>query len=212
MSEEQKDTKIIGKTDKSAILITDTSIKILKAAGGNILNPLGVVTLIPGVQLELGRQMDEFAKCLKMVRKPLALQKIAENNGQCTWHVIRLGTGKVPEAKVCTINTIHGIIAAVSFNQSLVYNATYRKYQPLSVVHQLKVGKAGSAGQLSRAVSVVAVITGQSASDFKITESNKSIIVYTAIKELSSQYRFTFLKDEKDYFNLLSIGFLARKA
>ena len=204
--------KVVGQTDKSVIIVTDKGLKILRMGGSKSVNALGVVTLIPGVQLELGRGMEEFTKCLRLIRKPLAIQKIAENDGNGTWHIIRLSTGNVPEARICTINTINEIIAAVSFNQSLVFNTTYRRYQQLSTMHQLAIGEAGKVGQLSQAVIAIAAITGEEASNFKIVESAKSIIVYTTIRGLVNQYKYTFLRDQRNYYSLLSVAFMANKS
>lgn len=209
-----KEHKIFGKTDKSAILVNEKSMFIARKGTKGWqygVNPLGVVTILPGVQIELGRTMTELIQCLKEVRKPIGLHKIADIGSQANWNIIRIPTGKVPEAVVCKITTIQDIIVSVSFNKSLVKNAEYRRYQPLSAMHQLTAGKVGDIALWSSAVSAVATMTGEKKSNLIIKANDKTLMVRTAIRELENQYRYTFTKDSEDVFNLLSISFLAKK-
>lgn len=210
MSEEKPSYTVIGKTDKSSIHVSDKGLKI--DMSNKSLNPLGVITIIPGIQIELGRNIEEFIQCLKLIRQPLAIHKIADNKGQATWRILRLATGKVHEVIICTISTIKNVIASVSFNQELAYDLKYRKYQRLSAMHQLTAGRAGTIGLLSKAVIGISAITGEEASNFGIISNDKTIVVKSTLKKLENQYKFTFVCDKKGYFNLLSVGFMPKKS
>lgn len=197
---------IIGDNGTSKIKVTETSIRVITNDVG--ICPLGVITIVPTIQVQLGRNITEFLHCLKMVRKPIATQKIPSKGPQATYKVIRLSTGKVPSVPICTISTINDIIMAVTFNQELNYNTVYARYESISIIHKLTAGKVTEAGSLSRAVEAVSVITGKPSSTFKIKQFSRNIVVYTTIQGLKYQYKYTFSRDSRDYYNLLSVGFM----
>ena len=190
----------------SSVIIGSNAIRI--NTDENRINPLGVVTIMPKVQLELGMEIKQFIECLRMTRIPLMLQRATRNRKSEQWQIIRIPTGNVPEAIVCTLNITEGIIDKVSFNQDLLYNKEYRKYQRLSAIHQLTAGKVDDSGNLSRAVSAVSTLTGINPDRFKIKASHRTIVVYSNTKGEKRKYRYTFIKDSRNSFNLLSIGFV----
>lgn len=201
--------RFIGDNGASKILLTESSIRIISK--DRALSPLGVVTIIPTIQVQLGRKMTEFMECLKLIRKPLATQKIMSKGHQATYKIIRLSTGKVPSVALCTISTIDDTIMSVTFNQELNYNENYTRYEKLSVIHKLTAGKADEPGLLSKAVEAVSIITGKSPLFFKIKQFGNNIAVHTEIKGAKYQYKYTFSKDSRDYYNLLSVGFMLSK-
>ena len=198
--------KLVSQTEKSKMVISESGIRII--TGDQAPCPLGVVTIIPGVQLELGRSIAEFIDCLKRIRKPLATQVIGNPSTQAKYRILRLCTGNVPGGVVCSIATVQGKIVSVTFNQDLAYDKNFLKYQGLSIIHRLTAGKDGDNQLLANSVKAVATITGKSASNFRIKEVKTSIIVYTDMKETKNVYRYTFSKDKMGYYNLLSVGFM----
>lgn len=206
------DYKIVGENQHSSIFFTDESMLILRKKGNKSFNPIGVITIIPGIQLELGRRFDEFAKCLKEIRKPLGIQRISQNKEQSTYYIIRFATGKVPEARVCSITVLNGIIASVSFDPDLPNNKEYIRYQKLSMMHQIVAGREDTMSIMSKAISAIALITGEKISEFKMKSTSHSIVVYTDSPHFTYQYAYTFAKDKRGYFSLLSIGFVANKS
>lgn len=194
---------IVGSNGWSSIMVSDKSIKILTLSKS--INPPGVVTVLPGIQLELGRSILEFIGCLKQVRQPLAIQKISESKGVSTYYLIRLQTGKVKEARICTITTYKDMIINVAFNQDLVYDKEFQKYQRLSVVHQLRAGKEGDSNLLTNAITSVSTITGVPQSRLFIIEAKNKIVVKLRDTQ-SNAIQFVFVKDKEGYYNLLSIG------
>lgn len=186
--------------------VSDKSISVVTKS--KAVNPLGIVSLIPNVQIYLGMYIQELLTHLKVIRKPLGLFKIAESNGLATWRFMRFQTGKIPEETVCTLNTYNNRIIYITFNPRLVLNTDYVRYEGLSIIHQITAGKVGDSNILSKAIKAVSVITGESPADFLMKSNKNTIVVYTNKKNLSNQYRYTFAIDPRGYYNLLSVGFL----
>ncbi len=203
---------IVGENGNSSILLTNRGIRIqVKDAKANAVCPVGVVTIVPGVQVELGRGIKEFIRCLKSIRKPLAIQNIADSGVQKVWKIIRLETGNVPEVWICTIDTINEKIASVVFNQDIIYDKEYRRYQRLSCIHQLKAGKFGSANSLGTAVSRVSRITGEPIGSFRIRANRNIVTVYTNKRKLEHQVNYIFINDRYGNCRLIAVGFMPRK-
>lgn len=198
-----KTFKVIGDNGYSKILVSDKSINVL-VNGSNALYPVGIVSILPSIKIELGRDIDEFKMCLKMVRKPLGIQKVYGAGDYDTWYILRLHTGKVPEGRICTINTFKNKMAAISFNPKLVYNEEFRRYEELSVLHQLRVGKSGDNKILSKAISYISLLTGEPSSNFSVKD--KKDIIHIKIFKGDRAYKYSFYKDPNNYVNLLGVS------
>lgn len=203
-----KDITILDEHSGVRIVASDKYIRVhsIKATATN--NPVGVVSLLPGIQIKLGRSMEEFVKMLKISARPLGVQKIAESKyGQETWRLLFFAVDSTDEYVVCIITTMHGAIVAVTFNQDLIYDNAFRENQRLSALHLATAGKCDSAyGQLSKAVQIIAGITGEALSNFEMKADDQRIAVNTCKNDLENQYSYLFVKDKNNYFNLLSIS------
>lgn len=203
----QMNYKLVGKSSKSVIRVTENSIRVYRLAGTeSSQNMIGIVTIIPGIQLELGRSIREFVNCLKMIGKPIAIQKIFDRNNQCTWNLIRMATGNIPEVVICSIGTINDRMVNVAFNQELPYNKKYRQHQKLSIEHKINAGKREEPGCLANAVKIVSVITKVPTTSFKIRSNKNVTYIYSNIKDLDNQIKVTFAEDRRGYFKLMGIG------
>lgn len=212
MNESNKEYRELFKTDTSSIVLNDRSLTVRRYGAKLGKSPVGIVSILPGVQLELGRTITEFITCLREVRKPIGFHKIASTREESIWDVIRISTGCAPEAIVCRITTVNDIMVSVWFNKSLVTNTNYTKYQPLSGMHQLTAGLESVPGLLSRALDSVSTVTGDSTDKFLIKSDSKRIIVYTNTPGEALQYKYTFTKGKDKFFNLLSVSIMAKKS
>lgn len=206
-----ENVRFIGDNGYTAIRVDERSIQIASSDTHEIYKSCrpGVITIMRGIQVELGREMREFLGCLRLIRRPLGVQKIAEQGDIATWKLIRFGTGNVEEKIVCTMSIIRGRIKVVSFNVELAYDANYKKHEGLSIPHQITAGKLGEPNNLSKAVSAIMAITGISNEQLKIKSNSKKVTIYTNQKGVDEQYRFLFVRDKLGYLRLASIGMTA---
>lgn len=200
----QKINMIIGDNGRSKIAVTNNGVRVLAKpiVQGKI--PIGVVTIVPGIQLEIGRSFDEFVDCIQCTNKPLAFNLKVKDTKKCItiWELQRLPTGNVEEATICNITVIRDEIYSVQFNQNLAYDKNYTRYEKLSILHQVTLGKPNENNTCSRGISTINKLTGIDYGDM-ITRQFKHGV---EIKIKGYKISYIFFTDKQGYMNLLSIG------
>lgn len=132
------DNKIMFKNEYSCIVIHDEKLYIMNNKYKEY--SLRAVTIIPGFQLELGRDIKEIKEALKETRLPIIIKKLTElPNGTAYYQIIRIHTGNVDDKVVTNVVCIKDKITSIAFNKALLKDSNYRKYNQLSVYHQLSV-------------------------------------------------------------------------
>lgn len=183
---------------QSRKVVVDNGVRVVSS--GMHMNPLGVFTIIPGVQWELGRDVRDFIKDIRKAKAPLAVQRVRETHSRETWEIIRVPMDGLPDIKICTFRTEDSIVKAVSYNQAVIYDERFKGKIRLSAAHQLR------ANNISAAVIGMTALTGIRPDEVRMEVSKRSIVVYKDLPEIKLQYRYLFSKDSRDVFNLLGIS------
>lgn len=97
------------------------------------------VTIASGFQIELGRDINNFIEALKHTRLPFLIKEVITRGDVTNYQIIRMGTGNVETVVVATIVCKKNLIHTVGFNRKLIYDSKYRRYNNLSVLHQLSI-------------------------------------------------------------------------
>lgn len=98
------------------------------------------ITVYPGLQIEIGRQFNDYKEALSMTRLPLVFRKISiPSKNYFNYQLIRMGTGNVKDKVILNIIVKDNIIHAMTFNKELRNDMEYRKYNQLSITNQLSL-------------------------------------------------------------------------
>lgn len=169
---------------------------------------VGVVSLLPRIQIAVGQRIDTFLKALELSRTPLALQKIINNGQLDTYRVLRLQTGNIPEATIATVDTYMGIILGVTYNTEVLSNKEFRKLVKLSAMHQIVLCPAGEPSRLLLATKCIGVLTNVDRDKLIVKETKRNLMVRVNFKsklEIPVYYIFSLGKDNK--YRLSQIGY-----
>lgn len=199
-------TKYMYKTGHSAIAIKDGKLYIV----GNKYSDYycGAITIMPGFQIELGRDITDIINALKETRLPVIIKPVNVTDQISHYQVIRMHTGKVDNKVVATLVCKEGKIKLVSFNRMLVQDNQYRRYNQISVLHQLTVPYDLSASMASTRSDQMNKVFQSLLSikrPIKVVEDVKQCSVYTT--DIDLKIRFLFILDTKrNKFVLTSIS------
>lgn len=194
---------VIGENIKSKIIVTDKSVRVSPKVKSNAYITPNIVTLTPGIQAELGRSLKEFIECVQHTDKPLLFTLISgkRRDGVRIYNLNRMETGKVKEAYICSIVSIDDIMISFQFNQELAYDENYRRYEKLSILHQLTLGKSTHSDLLFRGSNTISKITGIHPNSLMSKPFKDGLDVIL----LDEGIKYTFFKDSHGFMNLLSI-------
>lgn len=152
------------------------------------------ITLINGFQVELGRNIQDIQEALKYTRLPIVLKTVLEQEKVSQYQVVRMHTGKVDDKVIANILCKNGIISVVSFNRKLINDQQYRKFNQLSIVHQLSLpfnmlesGCSSRIEQVSKALSTAIMVDGTP----ELTEGKNNLTA--VIKTNSCKIKYTFI-------------------
>ncbi len=129
--------------EHSNIIIKDNSILIsrnLEKLDGDL---TGVVHIMGGLSIEIGRHIQQFMNALAHTRLPIVLQKRVDSGNFKTYQVIRLNTGAVPNINLGYIETFKGTITGFIYDTDIIINKKLRKYVKTSVLNMLAIKKEG---------------------------------------------------------------------
>lgn len=159
-----------------------------------------MIQVLDGFQIELGRNINDFKSALKMTRLPVMIKNLIDNGVMQQYQVIRIKTGKVDDRVVATIMCQNNLIKTISFNKELLKDMQYRKYNNLSIYHQLVIpydytasGAFNRVDQVRRLLSIATFVR-----DINVQENGGTLSAFVPAEGLVM--RFNFISDKQ--FNL----------
>lgn len=165
--------------------------------------------IAPGFQIEIGRQIDDIEKALKQTRLPFILKEVTSHGDISHYQIIRMHTGKVDDKIIATIVCLDGAISSISFNRALIKDNEYRRYNQLSILHQLSLPydyKESSCNsrqeQVIKAITTIMSITNP----IEVIEETNSISAITLEDELKLKFKFILNKNNNNRYELISIA------
>ena len=191
MAEKQKIKKLLG-NDESFIVILDGKMYVLDPRKKGFSDR--AIMVMPGFQIELGRNIRDIKEALKFTRLPIALELSVQAGNMEQYTVIRMQTGTVSAHNVATIRCDNGIITGISFHGYLLKDKEYRKKVGVSILHQLALpvdtNGMTRAEQVTEMLKAVRFVSDK---DISVVETASSLTaVLTAGKR---NLKFTFLID-----------------
>lgn len=133
----EMESKIMFKKNNSCILIRDGKMYVVDIKHKDYY--CKAITIMNGFQIELGRSIKEIKTALKETRLPIILKEVININEVKHYQVVRMHTGNVDDKVIATIVCKKDIISIVSFNKALIKDKEYRKYNQISILHQLSI-------------------------------------------------------------------------
>lgn len=200
-------TKILFKQKNSVIIIKNGKLYVANP-DGNGCSPLAI-SIMPGFQIELGRTLKELNKALSLTRIPIVIKLGQESPKVKFYQIIRMKTGIVDDKIVATlaVDIETDKIMSVTFNKELRNDKGYRRYNNLSIIHQLALpynlnGNSSRSEQVKHYLK--AVITSYN-DVIKITENNKIIDASIQVSNKDTiNIKFIYNRN-KDVFELTTV-------
>lgn len=204
-------TKIMFRTKYSCITIKDGKMYTLSNKYKDY-SPRAI-TIISGFQIELGRNINDIETALKETRLPIILKTVTDINDIKHIQIIRMHTGRVDDKIVAIMSCKNNIITSVSFNKDLIKDAAYRKYNSLSVYHQLSMpyslSDSGYKFRRDQVLSVIQkIIPSIEYNEVEVVEKGKQLIVNINDEDVSMKMLFISNKNNNDRYELMSISLL----
>lgn len=157
------ENRYLFKNSNSCIAIRDERLYVLSTKHKDY-SPRAV-QIIPGFQMELGRNIDNFKQALKYTRLPMIIKLLVERGTKQTYQVIRMHTGNVDDKVVANIQCEDNIIKIIAFNRSLITDGNYRRYNQLSTYSQLSLpcdlslsGCTSRSEQVRKTISAITMV------------------------------------------------------
>ena len=196
----------------SSILVAKGKM-IITVNGKNQYSPLAI-KIMEGFQVELGRHIKDIIEAVKHTRLPLIIKRIpVTSDTRAGYQLIRMHTGNVDDKVVANISTVNDIITSVSFNRTLIKDNNYRKYNRLSVLHQLAISDKncgltlGESKQyrIEQVKHVLKDMLIPGASNVNVIEDDNQIIFNVGV--LGRIVKFVFIHNkEAGLYELVSIS------
>ena len=176
-------------------------------------SPLAI-RITEGFQVELGRDIRQVIEAMKFTRLPIIIKKIPIiSDTMGSYQIIRMHTGKVDDKIIANISTINNIVKSISFNRALITDSDYRRYNQLSVLHQLSISdkKSNVNDSVNRAYRIEQVknalrsIIIPGAKNVSVIEDDNQIIFNILVNKNTIKLVFIHNSDKKSY-DLVSIS------
>lgn len=201
--------EVLFKKDNSYIAIKNDKLYILSVKYKDF-SPRAI-TIIPGFQIELGRSIKDIEEALKHTRLPIILKTLTEINNIKQIQIIRMHTGKVDDKVVAVISCKNDIINTVAFNKELIKDSSYRRYNNLSVLHQISIPynlcESQAKFRRDQVINILSnIISNVSYSEIEVVEKGKQLITYITEEDKKIKYTFVSNKNNNDRFELMSIS------
>lgn len=208
--------KSVITTDAGRFIVDGATIRVVMGdntpraakAGKIAAYSIGIVSILPKVQVAIGSDLDSFIKALELSRIPIALQKTLVKGAYSTYNVLRLQTGSIPEVVIATLSVFNGVVIGVTYSRSILENKEFRQFVRLSAMHQLSACNKGDKLRLVKATSCISTLTGIRRERLVVIETPNSLRVkvpYESKYKLPVHYTFTL--DKHDRYNLLQIAY-----
>lgn len=204
-------SKVMFKNENSCIVIKEDKLYVMSTRYKDL--SVRAFTILNGFQIELGRSIKDFEAALREARLPIMikmLQETSNNNIKITYYqIIRMHTGKVDDKIIATIVCKNDIITVLSFNRGLIKDGEYRRYNQLSVLHQISLpydlSESSSSNRNEQVVKTLKTVMPITNS-IVVNEKEDSLVAIT--KEDNLKLKFTFISNAKNNkrFELISIA------
>lgn len=168
--------KYLFKTKDSCIAIKNDKLYVISTRQKDY-SPRAV-QILPGLQMELGRDINDFKQALKETRLPVVIKLLIERDNKSTYQVIRMHTGNVEDKVVANIQCESNIIKIIAFNRALIMDGNYRRFNQLSAYNQLAIPyDLGISGCISRTEQVRKIMSAITMVDkVEVNENGKKLI------------------------------------
>jgi len=201
--------QVMFKNEKSYIAIKNDKLYIVSTKYKDY-SPRAI-TIMPGFQIELGRNIQEIEDAIKRTRLPIILKTLAEMNNIKQVQIIRMHTGKVADKVVAIISCKNNIINTVAFNRKLIKDGEYRRYNNLSVLHQVSIpydlSESNTRFRRDQVISTLSnIIPSISHSEVEVIEKEKRLVA--SVRDDDAAIKFTFVSNTQmnNRFELMSIA------
>lgn len=169
---------------------------------------VGIVSILPKVQIAIGEKLESFLEALEFSRLPLALKKTVAKGAYSTYDVVRLETGNIKEATIATLSVYNKIIIGITYSRSILLDREFRKLVKLSAMHQLAICNKEDPCKLLKATSCISTLTGIPRDKLVTVQTARSIKVKVQFKnKYNLPMYYTFALDKTNKYNLLQISF-----
>lgn len=184
------ENKYLFKNSNSCIAIRDERLYVLSTRHKDY-SPRAV-QIIPGFQMELGRNIEDFKQALKQTRLPIIIKLLVERGTVQTHQIIRMHTGNVDDKVVANIQCENGVIKIIAFNRALMNDSNYRRYNQLSAYSQLSLpcnlsisGCTSRSEQVRKTISAITMVE-----DVEVKENGKKLTAKIKADEQNMYFNF----------------------
>jgi hypothetical protein len=202
-------SKILFKNDRSFIAIKSGRVYVLSPEFKDV-SPRAI-TIVNGFQIELGRSIEDFQEVLsnESVRIPITINCILNTGINSQYSITRMRTGNVSDKMIALVLCKNKIITSVSFNRALIVDREYRKYNQLSILHQLALAydlsETHFQNRNNQVTEILKAAIPYSIKVAKIDEDENKMVVTLFMADAASYFRFVRSKDRQK-FELMSIS------
>lgn len=200
--------KLMLKTKESCILIKDGKMYIISTKYKDY--SCRAITIMNGFQIEMGRNINDIKQALKETRLPIIIKEVINMETIQHYQIIRMHTGNVDDKVIATVVCNNYIISSVSFNRNLIQDREYRKYNQISVLHQLSIPyDLSEANCLSRGEQVRNILNTamHTRSSIKVKEETEKNNLSAIIDAEGIKMKLLFiLNDKSKRYDLTSIS------
>jgi hypothetical protein len=201
-------TKLLYKNGKSCIAIRNGKLYVISTEYKDF-SPRAF-TIMNGFQVELGRNINDFIEALKETRLPVLLKQVTQVGNNAYYQIIRMHTGNVEDKLVATILCKNDIITTISFNRDLIRDNQYRKYNSISVLHQLSMpydfSDSGCFTRGSQLRETLKSVISTANPIINVVENNNQLSALVTEDDLRFCFKFIINKNGKDMYELVSIS------
>lgn len=172
---------------KTCIAYKSTSMANVMSKKHNVLSPLNI-KIVNGLQMELGRSIEDYIEVLKKTRIPITIRKYFSSNGIEQYIISRMNTGKIEDYIIAYAVCKNNRILAISLNDELLLNAEFRRFVGISLVFQV-----GLEGNNEEAYKIkLGTVLGVEPSKIKIEIKPAEVDAY--IKKDNAKIKYTLIK------------------
>lgn len=199
--------KSVLKSNNYNIIVDGASIRIDNKDKEQI-HKVGIVSIIPKVQIILGGELKMFLDALELSRLPIALRRTVVKGAYETYDIIRLQTGNIREATLATLAVYNGLMVGITYNRAVLFDKDFRRLVKLSAMHQITIGKKSGAAGLLAATDCISKLTGVPRDKLVVVQKARSIRVRASFRtKLDLPLYYIFAMDKSLNYNLVQISF-----
>lgn len=187
---------------KTCIAYKSTSIANVMSKKHTALSPLNI-KVVNGLQLELGRNIEDYIDVLKKTRIPITIRKYFASNGIGQYIISRMNTGRIDDYQMAYVVCRDNRIMAISLNDALLLNVKFRRFVGISLVFQ--VGLEGNNEEAYR--MKLGTVLGVEPSKLKIEIKPAEVDAY--IKKGDCKIKYTLIKKTPtDIYRMASVSLI----